>query len=318
MQNRLNKESPIQTYILLAFVFAFIGFVVGLSQANDPHINLLGTVPEDFAKTIRYILIATMTGLIAGLVLNIDRFDTDILTRSTIISLIALGSGIATGFLLVSIAPFDLMQAILRGIGVTLGVTAMGIVLALIVSIVAGVTRTSRFFLIRFITRIYIEVFRGTSVIVQLYWIYFVLPVEPFNINISAFEAGVLALGLNVGAYGAEVVRGAIQSIPKGQIEATIALNMTRGQRMRRVILPLATVRMIPPLGNLMIELLKASSLVSLITLADITFQTRSAQQVTGPGRATELYILLLFLYFAMAYPMTLTVRWIERQRQWA
>jgi polar amino acid transport system permease protein len=316
MQNRLTQDSPIQTYILLAFVFAFAGFVVGLSQANDPHINLLATVPEDFAKTIRYILIATMFGLIAGLVLNIDRFDTDILTRSTIVSLISLGSGISAAFLVVSIAPFDLLQAILRGLGVTIGVTAMGIVLALIVSVIGGVGRISRFFLIRLIVRIYIEVFRGTSVIVQLYWIFFVLPLEPFNIEISAFEAGVIALGLNVGAYGAEVVRGAIQSIPKGQIEASIALNMTRGQRMRRVILPQATVRMIPPLGNLMIELLKASSLVSLITLADITFQTRSAQQISG--RTPELYILLLVLYFAMAYPMTLTVRWIERQRQWA
>lgn len=316
MQNRLRQNSPIQTYILLAFVFVFVGFVVGLSQANEPHINLLDTVPEDFAKTIRYILIATMFGLIAGLVLNIDRFDTDILTRSTVISLIALGCGLATGFLLVSNAPFDLIQPTLRGIGVTLGVTAMGIVLALIVSIVAGVARLSRFFVVRFITRIYIEVFRGTSVIVQLYWIYFVLPLEPFNIDISAFEAGVIALGLNVGAYGAEVVRGAIQSIPMGQIEATIALNMTPGQRMRQVILPQATVRMVPPLGNLMIELLKASSLVSLITLADITLQTKKTLQTHG-GSTTELYTLLLFLYFAMAYPMTLTVRWIERQRRW-
>jgi polar amino acid transport system permease protein len=316
MQKRLTHDSRVQTYILLAFVFAFIGFVVGLSQANDPHINLLGTVPEDFAKTIRYILIATMFGLIAGLVLNIDRFDTDVLTRSTIVSLISLGSGLAAAFLVVAIAPFDLMQAILRGLGVTMGVTAMGIVLALIVSVIGGVLRTSRFFLIRLVVRIYIEVFRGTSVIVQLYWIFFVLPLEPFNTEISAFEAGVIALGLNVGAYGAEVVRGAIQSIPQGQIEATIALNMTPGQRMRRVVLPQATVRMIPPLGNLMIELLKASSLVSLITLADITFQTRGAQQITG--RTTELYILLIVLYFAMAYPMTLTVRWIERQRQWA
>jgi polar amino acid transport system permease protein len=223
--------------------------------------------------------------------------------------------GVITGFLVFEIAPFDLLQAILRGLGVTLGLTTMGIILALVVAIIAGIARTSRFFIIRFITSVYVEIFRGTSVLVQMFWIFFVLPLEPFNLTISAFEAGVLALGLNVGAYGAEVVRGSIQSIPKGQIEASIALNMSDRQRMQRIILPQAAIRMIPPLGNLMIELLKATSLVSLITLADITFQARTAQQVVG--RTPELFILLLFMYFALAYPMTLGVRWIERQRQW-
>lgn len=314
MPNR-QQASSTETYLLLAFVFAFMGFVVGISQANDPNIDLLATVPKDFAKTIRYLMIAVMVGLLAGLVINIERFDTATLTRGMVVSLIGLGMGIAAGFLLVDIAPFDILQAILRGLGVTIGLTALGILLSLTVAIIAGAARTSPFFLVRFITIVYIEVFRGTSVLVQMFWIYFVLPIEPFNINISAFEAGVLALGLNVGAYGAEVVRGAIQSIPKGQIEASIALNMTPRLRMRRIILPQAAIRMIPPLGNLMIELLKATSLVSLITLGDITFQARTAQQVVG--RTPEIFTLLLFMYFALAYPMTLTVRWIERQRQW-
>lgn len=315
MRTRLHPNSSTETYIMLAFVCAFIGFIIGISRANDPHINLLATVPEDFSKTIRFLLIAVMLGLITGLVLNIERFDPDTLTRSTIISLLAGGMGVITGFLVFEIAPFDLLQAILRGLGVTLGLTTMGIILALVVAIIAGIARTSRFFIIRFITSVYVEIFRGTSVLVQMFWIFFVLPLEPFNLTISAFEAGVLALGLNVGAYGAEVVRGSIQSIPKGQIEASIALNMSDRQRMQRIILPQAAIRMIPPLGNLMIELLKATSLVSLITLADITFQARTAQQVVG--RTPELFILLLFMYFALAYPMTLGVRWIERQRQW-
>lgn len=310
-----HRTASTETYIMLALVFAFIGFVTGISQANDPHINMMGTVPEDFAKTIRFLMIAVMVLLIGGFVLNIERFDPDSLTRATIVSLLAMGMGVVTGFLVYEIAPFDLLQAILRGLGVTVGLTAMGIILALVVAITTGIARTSRFWIIRFITSTYVEVFRGTSVLVQMFWIYFVLPREPFNITISAFEAGVLALGLNVGAYGAEVVRGAIQSIPKGQIEASIALNMTSRLRMQRIILPQATVRMIPPLGNLMIELLKATSLVSLITLADITFQGKTAQQVVG--RTTEIYILLPFMYFALAYPMTLGVRWIERQRRW-
>ena len=100
----------------------------------------------------------------------------------------------------------------------------------------------------------YVEIFRGTSILVQLFWIFFVLPLPPFNLEISPFVAGVLALGLNVGAYGAEVVRGAIQSISRGQIEAAIALNMSRGLMMRRVILPQALVRIVPPFGNLLIS----------------------------------------------------------------
>jgi polar amino acid transport system permease protein len=300
----------------LTFVFLFIGFVIGLSRANDPHIDILGTVPPDFAKPMRFTLVALVVVFMAGLVLNIERIDPDTLTRGTVISLISLGLGMAMGFMLVDIAPFDLLQAILRGLGVTLGLTAMGIILALIVSVLAGVGRLSPFWPIRFITGLYVEVFRGTSILVQMFWIFFVLPLDPFNISISAFEAGVVALGLNIGAYGSEVVRGAIQSVPKGQIEASIALNMSPTRRLVSVVLPQATVRMVPPLGNLAIELLKATSLVSLITLADVTFQGYSAQRTVG--RTPEIFLLLLLLYFAMAYPLTLTVRWIERQRRYS
>ncbi|MDX1664087.1 MAG: amino acid ABC transporter permease, partial [Candidatus Promineifilaceae bacterium] len=146
--------------------------------------------------------------------------------------------------------------------------------------------------------------------------IFFVLPLPPFNFSISAFQAGVLALGLNVGAYGAVVVRGAIRAVPRGQIEAAIALNMSRSLMMRRVILPQALVRMLPPFGNLLIELLKATSLVSLITLSDITFQALTLRQ--SVGRTTEVFTLLLVIYFLIAYPLTLGVRWLERRRVWA
>ena len=314
MQTR--RPVAVETYVLLAFVFILTGFVVGISRANDPAIDILDTVPTEFANTLRFTFIGVVLAFIVGLVFNIERIDPDTLTRSTVVSLFSLGVGTMFGFLLVDIAPFDLLQAILRGLGVTLGLTAMGILLALVVALIAGIARTSRFFLVRFVTGMYIEIFRGTSILVQMFWIFFVLPLDPFNVSISAFEAGVLALGLNVGAYGAEVVRGAIQSVPKGQIEASIALNMTTTRRLISVILPQATVRMIPPLGNLMIELLKATPLVSLITLADVTFQARSAQQTVG--RTPEIFVLLLFLYFAMAYPLTLTVRWIERQRRYS
>ena len=142
------------------------------------------------------------------------------------------------------------------------------------------------------------------------------LPLRPFNLSLTPLQAGVLALGLNVGAYGAEVVRGAIGAIPRGQIEASIALNMSPGLMMRRVIIPQAMVRILPPFGNLLIELLKATSLVSLITLSDITFQGLALRQ--SMGRTTEVFLLILVIYFLLAYPLTLGVRWLERQRRWA
>jgi polar amino acid transport system permease protein len=212
-------------------------------------------------------------------------------------------------------APFDLLPAILRGLGITMQLTAGGAALALVVALVAGVARTSSNIVVRTITGIYVEIFRGSSVLVQMFWIFFVLPLPPFNLELSALQAGILALGLNVGAYGAEVVRGAIQAIDRGQIEASVALNMSPGLRMRRVIIPQAMVRMLPPFGNLLIELLKATSLASLITLSDITFQAASLRQTVG--RIPEVFGLLLVIYFLLAYPLTLGVRWLESRRQW-
>ncbi len=212
--------------------------------------------------------------------------------------------------------PFDLLPALLRGLAITIQLTLAGAALALAVALVAGVARASKNIFIRTITGFYVEIFRGTSILVQLFWIFFVLPLPPFNLSLTPLQAGILALGLNVGAYGAEVVRGAIGAIPKGQIEASTALNMSPGLMMRRVIIPQAMVRILPPFGNLLIELLKATSLVSLITLSDITFQALSLRQ--SVGRTTEVFLLILFIYFLLAYPLTLGVRWLERRRQWA
>ena len=212
--------------------------------------------------------------------------------------------------------PFDLLPSLLRGLSTTISLTFWGAILAFVVALITGILRSSQSAVLRSISGIYVEIFRGTSILVQLFWIYFVLPLDPFNISLSAFQAGVLALGLNVGAYGAEVVRGAIQAIPRGQIEASIALNMSRGLMLRRVILPQAIVRILPPFGNLLIELLKATSLASLITLSDVTFQALTLRQTVG--RITEIFTLLLFIYFLIAYPLTLGVRWLEKRRQWA
>ncbi len=213
-------------------------------------------------------------------------------------------------------APFDLLPTMLRGLSTTIQLTVFGAALALVVAIFTGILRASPFFIIRAISGAYVEVFRGTSVLVQMFWMVFVLP--QLGVNLSPLQAGILALGLNVGAYGAEVVRGAIQSIPRGQIEAATALNMPPTLMMRRVILPQAMVRILPPFGNLLIELLKATSLASLILLADVTFQAQTLRQSVGVARIVEIYGLLLVIYFVISYPLTLGVRWLESRRQWA
>jgi polar amino acid transport system permease protein len=247
-------------------------------------------------------------------------FDADRIKNIIFLTIAILTIGTAFGVQMMTeppeLAPFDLAPTLLRGLSTTISLTFWGALLALVVAIFTGVLRASDNRLVSSISGIYVEVFRGSSVLVQLFWIYYVLPLDPFNISIDAFEAGVLALGLNVGAYGAEVVRGAIQAIPRGQIEAATALNMSRNLMMRRVILPQAIVRILPPFGNLLIELLKATSLVSLITLADVTFQALTLRQ--SVGRPTDTFLLLLLIYFLIAYPLTLGVRWLERQRRWA
>lgn len=211
----------------------------------------------------------------------------------------------------------EIFPIIMEGVWVTIKVSTVGALIALAVAVVAGSARASNSKMLRTIAGIYVEVFRGTSALVQMFWIYFVLPLPPFNLSLTAFQAGALALGLNVGAYMAEVVRGGINAVDKGQIEASIALNMTPMLRLRRVILPQALVRILPPVGNLLIDLLKLSSLVSLITLSDMTlhaFQLRPRHFSKTP----QIFIMLLLLYFILTRPITWGIRWIENKRQWA
>jgi polar amino acid transport system permease protein len=212
--------------------------------------------------------------------------------------------------------PFDLIPYMLPGLRVTLQVTLYGASLALVIAVFAGVLRSSKNRFVSGIVGFYVELFRGTSVLVQMFWIFFVLPLPPFNVSLTPLQAGVIALGLNIGAYGSEVVRGAIIAVPAGQIEAGIALNFSPFQRMQRIILPQAMVRILPPFGNLLIELLKSTALVSLITLSDLTFQAMKLQQTVG--RTVEIFSLLLVIYFIVAIPFTRVVKWLESRRVWA
>ena len=186
----------------------------------------------------------------------------------------------------------------------------MGSALALVMAFVAGLGRIAPWAPARWLSSIYIEFFRGTSIFVQLFWVYFVLPFA--GITLSPLLAGVLALGLNVGAYGAEVVRGAILAVPRDQLEASVALNFTRFQRMWYVILPQAVPLMLPTFGNNAIELLKATAVVSLISLTDMTFQAQVVRSQTGSTLFP--FITILILYFIMALAISSSVRGLERR----
>jgi len=199
---------------------------------------------------------------------------------------------------------------ILQGAWITVKLTLMGSVLALVVAFVAGLGRVSRHAPLRWLSTVYIEFFRGTSIFVQLFWIYFVLPMT--GIHLSPMQAGVMALGLNVGAYGAEVVRGAILAVPRDQFEACVAVNLTRFQRMRHVILPQALPLMLPTFCNNAIELLKATSVVSLISLSDMTFQAQVVRSQTGSTLLP--FVTILLLYFAMSSAISFGMRRMERR----
>jgi len=193
---------------------------------------------------------------------------------------------------------------------VTIQLTLMGCALALVMAFVAGLGRLSHIAALRWLATVYIEFFRGTSIFVQLFWAYFVLPLLGFDL--TSMQAGVLALGLNVGAYGAEAVRGAVQSIGREQFEACVAINLSRYQTMRHVILPQAVILMLPTFGNNAIELLKATAIVSLISLSDMTFQAQVVRAQTGSTLIP--FATILVLYFAMAMTISAFMRWLERR----
>lgn len=195
---------------------------------------------------------------------------------------------------------------------VTLEITLLANILSTIISFAVGLLRLSKRRYVRLIASIYVEVFRGTSLLVQLFWLYFALPML-LNIQITAMVVAVLALGLNYGAYGSEVVRSSILAVPKGQHEAATALNMGSKLRMMRIVLPQAIPLMLPSFGNLQIELLKGTSLVYLITLSDLTYQGMVLRTFDS-SKTAEIFMMMLILYFLLSYSFTLLLRVLERR----
>lgn len=195
----------------------------------------------------------------------------------------------------------------LDGIWVTVMLTVLGAIGAFAVAMLFGILSSTRFRVVRGISRVFVEFFRGTSLLVQMFWLFFVLPQLGFQLE--PLFCGVLALMLNYGAYGAEVVRGSIASVPKGQFEAINALSLSPVRGMVRIVIPQAWALMIPSLGNLLIQLLKGSALVGFVTLHDLNHQIDELRKYTDTFFA---YGFGLLVYFAIAWVLSVGMNALE------
>lgn len=197
----------------------------------------------------------------------------------------------------------DIVRYVIQGFGATTTIFLAAAAFSYIMAFVAGLARLSGSIIIRAIAAVYVEFFRGTSLIVQLFWLSYAVPML-LGINLaSAWWIGVIAIGLNYGAYLSEVVRTSVISVDKGQTEASVALNFTRFQRMRLVILPQALRLMLPEFGNYSIQILKGTSLVSLIGVTDILY-FGDIYRSSNLSEGALVYFILLVIYFIIALPL--------------
>jgi len=204
---------------------------------------------------------------------------------------------------------WDYSPILRHGLLMTVELTVLGILGTVVVSFVVGLARLSSHAVLRVPAYVFVEVFRGTSLVVQLFWIFYALPFAGFQFD--PVPAAVLVLALNEGSYGAEIVRGTIATRPIGQTEACIALGLSPTQRLWRVLIPQSIPRMIPAFGNVMVDLMKATSLVSLVTVSDLTFGALSIRQAVG-GQTLALLGLLLVTYFVFSIVLSAVARLLE------
>ncbi|NLJ75021.1 MAG: amino acid ABC transporter permease [Firmicutes bacterium] len=202
------------------------------------------------------------------------------------------------------------MPTLLSGAKLTVQLTSIAVFFGIIIGTFAGIARLSKGPL-RFLAAAYIDVIRGTPLLVQAFIIFYGIP-GLIHRPIPAYLAGVLSLSINSGAYVGEIVRSGIQSVDKGQAEAALSLGMSNYQTMRHIILPQAFRRIVPPLGNEFIALLKDSSLVSVIALEELV---RKGQIIIGRTfRPFEVWLAVAMIYFVMTFTVSRLVNYVEKR----
>ncbi len=210
---------------------------------------------------------------------------------------------------------FDLMvksvPLLLAGAGITVQITAMSVALGLLIGCLVGIARLCTIKPLRYLAGVYIDFIRGTPLLVQIFLVYFALPAI-IGRRVDPFFAAISACSINSGAYIAEIFRGGIQSIDKGQMEAGRSLGMSWAQTMRYVIMPQAFKRIIPPLGNEFIAMLKDSSLVSVIGFEELT---RRGQLIIARTYASfEIWMAVAIIYLIMTFAVSRLVAVLERR----
>ncbi len=203
---------------------------------------------------------------------------------------------------------FNFLPSLLQGAVITIAVSLLAFALALLFGLVFGIARISRVAPVRGVAACYIQFIRGTPLLLQLFFIYYVLPYV--GIVLTPFVSGVIGLTMNYAAYMAEVFRSGIQAIPKGQWEAGSSVGMSRSLLMRRIILPQAVRIIVPALGNFFVSIFKDSALVSVITLRDLMFSGQLLASATY--KHFEIFTMVAVIYFLISYPTAKLVEWVE------
>ena len=202
----------------------------------------------------------------------------------------------------------DIWLGILQGLGTTAAVTAYGLVFAIPFALIFGVAQYLSRGVARLLITAVIEFWRSSAVIVLLFVFYYALPIV--GITLSALTVSAMVLGLNAGGYASQAVRAGLQALPSGQKEAGMALGLSRPTILLLVELPQALVAMSPTFVNNLIQLVKATALVSLVTLTDMTFRAKEIAQIEYDPVA--IYTSLLLAFFVVCYPLALAGRWLE------
>ncbi|APC49281.1 amino acid ABC transporter permease [Virgibacillus halodenitrificans] len=205
----------------------------------------------------------------------------------------------------------DFLPELGIGLYYTLLISVLGLLIGFILGAIFGIGRISKNKLVYGLSTVYVEVIRGTPVLVQAIWIFFALPLI-IGQNLGSITAGVIVIALNSGAYIAEIVRGAVDSIEKGQMEAGRSLGLNQGQTMRYIVWPQAFKRMIPPLGNQFIISIKDTSLLSVILVPELIFQGRLI--AANHFNAVEIYTTVALFYLAITLSLSVVLRYVERR----
>ncbi|WP_255467897.1 amino acid ABC transporter permease [Reyranella sp. CPCC 100927] len=203
------------------------------------------------------------------------------------------------------------LDFLMSGLEMTLIISATALVFAMIGGLLLAMMDMSRFFVVRSVALAFGEIIRNTPILVQLLWVYYVLPIV-FNIGISSLSAILIGLSVYMAAFISEVYRAGIQAVPKGHREAAQVLGLTPAQSLRRIVLPQAIRLTLPPLASNFVQLIKFSSLGAVISVTEIT--RRGMELSASTFRPLEIFSFIAIVYFFICWPLAMAIRLWERR----